>query len=158
MSKPIWWLTKDGDKTCLAMYEQHYSKREYRDGRVRKLFCGPGEKIVLRTSSGDALFVWRKFIDSCIDERTGLPQEGINCAIFRNESNIQASELVRQADRIADFCWPSERHYTTVNPKRVRSRNPGFCFIMAGWRRCGVTKGGLWVYEKLCNWPPFRVK
>jgi hypothetical protein len=36
--------------------------------------------------------------------------------------------------------WPAERFYTYVNPRRVRSSNPGFCFIKAGWRRCGVTK------------------
>jgi hypothetical protein len=27
-----------------------------------------------------------------------------------------------------------------VNPRRVRSSNPGYCFQLAGWRRCGITK------------------
>lgn len=138
---PLWWLTKDGDKTCLAMYERHYSAHRYKDGRVRVLFCGPGEKIVLRTGRGDAVFVWRKFIDAS-------GQQGINCAVFRNESAAKSSELIRQADAIADFCWPGTRHYTYVNQKCVRSRNPGFCFIMAGWRRCGTTKGGLLIFER----------
>jgi hypothetical protein len=47
---------------------------------------------------------------------------------------------VRLADFIADRRWPGERHYTYVNPRAVRSTNPGFCFLAAGWRRCGVTK------------------
>lgn len=141
---PIWWLTKDGDQVCLDLYERHYSAYKYRDGRIRKLFCGPGEKIVLRTWEGNALFVWRKFIDACIPK-----QEGINCAIFRNESRHKSSELIRQADTIADFCWPSERHYTYVSAEKVKSTNPGYCFITTGWKKCGRTKGGLIILEKL---------
>jgi hypothetical protein len=130
---PLWWLTKDGDRQCLALYERHYSAYQYADGRVRKLFCGPGEKIVLRTEAGDALFVWRKFKDDS-------GQEGINCAVFRNESEHQSSTLIRQADAIADCVWPDSRHYTYVNAARVASSNPGFCFLKAGWQKCGVTK------------------
>ena len=141
MAAPIWWLTKDGDRTCLALYERHYSCYRYRDGRKRYLFVGPGEKIVLRTAEGDALFVWRKFQDAS-------GQTGINCAIFRNESAHQSSDLIRQADQIADCIWPGERHYTYVDSSRIRSTNPGFCFLVAGWRRCGRTKGGLIVLEK----------
>ena len=135
-----WYLTKDGDASCLALYERHYSAHQYKDGRVRKIFCGPGEKIVLRTRNADALFVWRKFID-------GSGQEGINCAVFRNESPVLSSELIRQADAIAFEVWPGERHYTYVNAEKVRSANPGFCFISAGWKRCGTTKGGLHILE-----------
>jgi len=138
---PLWWLTKDGDIACLEMYERHYSAHCYRDGRIRKLFCGPGEKLVLRTEPGNALFVWRRFID-----RSG--QTGINCAVFRNESAHKSSALIRQADAIADCIWPNSRHYTYVNPQAVASANPGFCFIAAGWRRCGWTKGGLLILER----------
>lgn len=143
---PLWYLTKDGDATCLALYERHYSAYRYRDGRIRRLFAGPGEKIVLRTGDSDAMFVWRKFID-------GSGQQGVNCAVFRNEApaRYQSSELIRQADAIADFCWPGERHYTYVNPKAVRSTNPGYCFVAAGWGRCGMTKGGLLILEHPAN-------
>lgn len=130
---PLWWVTKDGDRACLELYNRHYSAYQYKDGRERKLFCGPGEKIVLRTWDGDAMFVWRKFKDDS-------GQTGINCAVFRNESPHLSSELVRQADAIADRIWPGERHYTYVNAERVRSVNPGACFKHAGWRVCGVTK------------------
>jgi hypothetical protein len=146
---PQWWLTRDGDEACLLLYEKHYSAHRYQDGRTRKLFCGPGDKVVLRTESGDAFFAWRKFKDACIDQRTGAPQAGVNCAAFRNEGAIQSSELVRQADAIADCLWPDRRHYTYVDPKRVQSRNPGYCFLVAGWRRCGFTKGGLIVLERV---------
>jgi hypothetical protein len=147
--RPDWWVTKDGDLDCLDLYERHYSANTKRPfWRERKLFVGPGTKLVLRTESGDAFFVWREFIDDCIDQRTGGRQEGINCAAFRNESRHLSSDLIRQADAIADALWPDRRHYTYVDSKKVASANPGFCFLKAGWRRCGVTKGGLLVMER----------
>ena len=135
----LWWLTKDGDTDCLALYRRHYSART---GQRLAQFVGPGEHIVLRTEQGDAMFVWRRFIDDS-------GQTGINCAVFRNEGPHQSSELIRQADAIADFCWPDRRHYTFVNAEKVRSVNPGYCFNVAGWKRCGRTKGGLIIMERI---------
>lgn len=132
---PLWWLTKDGDADCLALYERHYSAYRYADGRVRKLFVGPGEKVVLRTAEGDAVWVWRNFHDDS-------GQCGIYCAVFRNESRHLSSLLIRQADAIADALWACGRHYTYVRAGAIRSTNPGACFRWAGWRRCGTTKEG----------------
>lgn len=141
---PLWWLTKDGDLDCIELYERHYSCYRYTDGRERKQMLGPGEKVLLRTESADAVFGWRKFIDDS-------GQQGINCAVFRNEGPHQSSELIRQADAIADCLWPDSRHYTYVDPQAVRSSNPGFCFLKAGWRKCGTTKGGLLIMERLAE-------
>lgn len=138
---PHWIVGQDGEPELRAIYERHYSCRQYRDGRRPKLFIGPGEKIVLTTPPRDALWVWRKFIDAS-------GQLGVNCAVFRNESPLLASDLVREADAVADLCWPSERHYTYVRAAAVKSRNPGWCFICAGWKRCGHTKRGLVVLER----------
>ena len=141
--KPLWFITKDGDQIAAELFSRHYSKINYKDGRKPKLFCGPGEKIVLRTWEGDALFVWRKFRDDS-------GQTGINCSIFRNESTHQSSELIRQADSIADAVWPSERHYTYVNAKKIKSSNAGYCFKIAGWKPCGITKvNKLIILEKI---------
>ena len=151
MPEPLWWLTKDGDLDCHDLYVQHYSCLQYLDGRRErdKRICGPGEKIVLRTEAGDAMFVWRRFIDGCIDPRTGQRQSGINCAVFRNTSQHLSSELIRQADRIADAVWTDRRHYTYVNSKKIESANPGYCYKKAGWRDCGRTQGGLVILERI---------
>jgi hypothetical protein len=138
-----WYLTKDGDASCLALYERHYSARRYADGRKRRQCVGPGEVIFLRTGDADAAFVWRRYRDKTIPK-----QAGVECAFFRNEGQVLSSDLIRQADAIADHCWPGMRHYTKVNPRKVRSSNPGFCFMAAGWRRCGITKGGLLILER----------
>lgn len=89
--------------------------------------------MVLLRPAADALFVWRKFTSD-------NGQEGINCAVFRNEGTERASDLIREADEIADRRWPGERHYTYVNARAIKSTNPGYCFLRAGWRRCGITK------------------
>ena len=143
MAQPVWWLTKDGDLDCLKLYERHYSAYQYADGRTRKLFVGPGEKVVLRTEAGDAMFVWRRFID-------GSGECGINCAVFRNESSHRSSDLVRQADEIADRLWACGRHYTYVRAEAIKSKNPGYCFKRAGWQQCRHRTGsGLVVLERL---------
>jgi hypothetical protein len=120
-----WIRVKDGHPVGLALYHRHYSYRPYADGRQPTLFAGPGEKEVLLTACGRALFVWRKFI-------SGDRQDGVNCAVFRNEGAGRSSDLIRHAMDIAWQRWPGERFYTYVNPRKVKSDNPGYCFKVAG--------------------------
>lgn len=131
----LWLPIKDADPRAIALYLRHYSARRYRDRRRRTKFIGPGEYIALLTLNCDALFVWRKFIS---DDG----QEGINCALFRNESGARSSTLIREADDWAWEKWPSERLYTYVNPTQVRCKEPGKCFRKAGWRDYGTNKDG----------------
>lgn len=128
-----WIEVKDGFKEARRLFKRHYSYRKYADGRDPALFCGPGEKLVLITKDCDALFVWRKF-------KSMNGQEGINCAVFRNEGAVLSSLLIIEAEEIARKRWPGERFYTYINPIKIKSVNPGYCFLMAGWKRCGITK------------------
>lgn len=134
-----WTLARDGDRLGYALYRRHYSAKKNKRPRQRQ-FVGPGEKLVLIGLFCEALFVWRKFLDDS-------GQQGVNCAVFRNESRHMSSEMIREACVIAWERWPGQRLYTTVNPKEIRSTNPGFCFIQAGWRKCGWTKKGLLILE-----------
>ena len=140
MNEPLWWVTKDGDRSCLALYRKHYSCRNKKPKQGQ--FVGPGEHIVLRTDDGDAVFVWRAA------KYRADRQKGIECSLFRNESALKSSKLIRQADAVADFCWPGERHYTFVDPEAVGGAYPGFCFIAARWKRCGTTADGLYIFER----------
>ncbi|GAB3201788.1 hypothetical protein GCM10027062_24820 [Nocardioides hungaricus] len=141
-SSQHWRVARDGDPLGSALYRRHYSARRYADGRRPALFVGPGEKLVLIAHDDAALFVWRRFIDAS-------GQTGVNCAVFRNESTELSSELIADAEPFAWRRWPGQRLYTYVDAAAIRSTNPGFCFQRAGWRRCGVTKGGLIVLERL---------
>jgi hypothetical protein len=141
----IWLRCRDANPSARAIFVRHYSYRPYRDGRKPLKFVGPGQYVALITPHADALFVWRKFI-------SGDDQQGVNCAVFRNEGGIRSRELITEASRIAWERWPGERLYTYVNPRKLSVRRwhgtkrpycpwpPGRCFIEAGWRKCGVTK------------------
>jgi hypothetical protein len=87
--------------------------------------------MVLITPTADGLLVWRKFIDDS-------GQSGINCAIFRYErpgpAAPLASELLLDAMALAWRRWPGERLYSYINPRKIRSANPGACFKAAGWQ------------------------
>ncbi len=147
-----WLPVKDGEARAYAIMQRHYTFRAYADGRRqdarnrnRHLFVGPGQKLVLLGADERALFVWRKFID-----KSG--QTGVNCAVFRNESDRRASDLIREAEIIAWFRWPGERLYTYVDARKVKSDVPGYCFRRAGWKHCGKSAAlGLLIFEK---WPP----
>lgn len=134
-----WRLSKDGDPTGFTLYRRHYSAKKNPRPKQRQ-FVGPGQKMVLIGADSLALFAWRKFIDDS-------GQRGVNCAVFRNESPHRSSDLISEAMGFAWARWPGERLYTTVNPREIRSTNPGFCFVKAGWRKCGTTKGGLLILE-----------
>ncbi len=148
-----WREFKDGHPAALALYERHYSAHQYADGRERKLLAGPGEKTVMLTAAADALFVWRKFIDDS-------GQKGINCAVFRNERGAGSIDLILEAMAIGWLRWPGQRFYTYVDAAAIRSTNPGYCFLQAGWRKCGKTKGGLVILEALpgCQVPAITPK
>lgn len=145
-----WTQVRDGDSRVAQLYMRHYSCHRYQDKRRsqhgyrnRHLVMGPGEKLVLLSLDGMAAFGWRKFIDDS-------GQQGINCSFFRNESPVLSSVLILDAERHAARKWGGGvRLYTYVNPQAVSSRNPGYCFQIAGWRKCGVTKGGLLIFEKV---------
>lgn len=130
----VYWVqVRDGNVIALKIFERHYSKYTYKDGRKPKLFVGPGEKIVLIGKKCDALFVWRKF-------KSADGQEGVNCSVFRNESSILSSVLLEQAEQVAKRKWPDDRLFTYVNPRKIKSINPGYCFKVNGWKICGLTK------------------
>lgn len=150
----LWIPVRDGNDTGRAIFDQHYSRYRYADGRKPLLYIGPGEKMVLISPDALALFVWRKFINDSEPK-----QEGVNCAVFRNETPrprvLESSDLIRAADVLAWQRWPGERLYTYVDSRKVRhKRDPGRCFLKAGWRyvRDGegnraMTKSGLHILE-----------
>lgn len=141
----FWYAVKDGDKRLYALYRRHYTSLPYKK-RTRangSLFCGPGEKLPLLAVDGSAGFVWRRFID-----KSG--QKGVNCAFFRNEGDRLSSTLILEAEELAWKKWPGQRLYTYVNPRKVKSVNPGCCFLKAGWKRLEQkTTKGLLIFEKI---------
>lgn len=129
-----WLPIRDGDPRGRAIYNRHYSSYKYKDRRPKR-FVGPGEHMCLMTVNCNALFVWRKFMRPSRDG-----QAGVCCSVFRNESTILSSTLILEAMELANQRWPGERLFTYVDPTQIRSTNPGYCFKIAGWTPCGVSK------------------
>jgi len=141
-----WIPIRDGDPRALGLYLRHYSARK--NGATRlwsknyNRFAAPGENLILLTPLCDALFVWSKQLYRLDD------QYGVNCAVFRNEGPQLSSDLISTASELAWERWPGERLFTFVDSTKIRSSNPGYCFVMAGWRRCGLSNKGLVILER----------
>lgn len=102
--------------------------------------------MVLLTQDCDAAWIWRLSTDH---PEFGW-QSGVCCAFFRNEGPYLSSDLIHEADELAWSRWPGVRHFTYVEDSKIRSSNPGFCFLKAGWRRVGRNADGrLTVLERV---------
>lgn len=150
-----WYPVRDGDQSARGLFVRHYSASlkhapiVHARGNDEK-FCGPGQHMVLLGRDYQALFVWR------LQSYRNDGQQGVDCSVFRNEGHMLSSELIREADALADERWPGvPRHFTFVDSRqthrrRSRQAQPGQCFIHAGWQPCGTTvKLGLNILERV---------
>jgi hypothetical protein len=141
-----WLAVKRTDPRAFALFRRHYSfkkgERWRRPGNTN--VTSAGQTMVLLSQMGDALFVWLRCTIDRLDK-----QEGVNCAVFRNEGTVLSSELIREADRLAWQRWPGLRHFTYVDPTEVASPLPGYCFRRAGWRHRGQSAKGKLIFERL---------
>ena len=127
-----WIITNQGDQACRLLADRHYSRQTI--GHPQ--FCRPGRKLVLRTALADAL--WVTYHGFREDKR-----EAWECTIFRNESKYLSSELIKYAITATLAEWgppPRDGIITYVDPSKVRSTNPGFCFLKAGFKKIGRSK------------------
>ena len=129
------------DQECRALADRHYSRRTV----GARQFAYSGRKLVLRDAAGLVLFVWMY-----PDETMRMDgQVGYNCAMFRNESARRSSDIILEAESMAVEKWGPNRMYTYVDPSKIASRNPGYCFKRAGWRFVRLSAGGKHLLEKM---------
>lgn len=142
MSGPenLWIRTNKFDPACARLADRHYSRRTVGSPQ----FMPPGETVVLKTRDETAVFGWwRPHPDSGIVAMNGL--DGWTCTIFRNESPNLSSALVLDAEAAllaARLSCGPDGLITYVFDDKVRSSNPGCCFLKAGWRRTGRSADG----------------
>jgi hypothetical protein len=131
----LWARTTRADAAVCALADRHYPPRK----RGSRQVGPPASLLVLRTVAGDAAWV------------TAWPQYRLHDhgdvwmnTLFRSESPFLASDLIRAA------CAASVAHFgevrpvlTYVDPAQVREkRDPGYCFLRAGFDLVGRTRGG----------------
>ena len=139
---------RDGEEYLRRIVDQHYSARRYRDGRRPKKIVGPGEYLILATPCRGFLIVFR------VSNRPIGGQSGVYLSFCRNTTARKTSTLIRAALERAWQRWPGKPVFTFVNPRKVKSEIPGYCFRRAGFRHVGNTTRGLLIFRKV---PPKKV-
>lgn len=128
--------------SALALADRHYNRQK--PGTPQ--FSPPGRLLVLLTPSADAVWttVWSRFA------KHAWPGAWNN-ALFRNESIMLSSLLITDAvaATLAHFgAPPSNGMITFIDPAKVRhKRDPGRCYLKAGFRYVGDTDKGLRVLQ-----------
>lgn len=140
-----WMLAHSSHPVGRALADRHYSRQK--PGTPR--FVPPGRCLTLILPGGDA--VWATSWP--FTEFTKHAWAGAwVCSIFRNESPLLSSDLIREAVSITRWYWPETPDLgmvTFVDQAKVRSTNPGYCYLQAGFRKVGKTAGGLRALQML---------
>lgn len=132
----LWLRSWRADPRGAALADRHYSRRRHGSAQ----FVPPGRCLVLITPCERAVWVthwpFREFVRH---EWAGA----WICSLFRNEGAGLSSELIRAAvretiERYGEVPWRGM--VTFVAPAKVRSTNPGYCFLRAGFVHVGRTK------------------
>jgi len=141
-----WEVSYHCDPSVVPLADRHYSRKTI--GAPQ--FTPPGRKVVLATAARDAY--WTTSWPYAEYVRHSWPGAWL-CSAFRNESPHLSSELIREAVAATLAVWPDApalRMVTFVDAAKVRhKRDPGRCFLRAGFHRVGLTKGGLIVLQLL---------
>lgn len=139
-----WRLSHRGAKAAVALADRHYSRQQPGTSQ----FVPPGRCLVLLGHGIPALWVtlWQR------PEYTDHDWPGAwVCSLFRNESPQLSSSLIRHAVAATRWRWPEVPEMgmvTFVDPGKIRrKRDPGRCFLKAGFTRAGWTGGGLVVLQ-----------
>jgi len=113
------------DVESVFLADNHYSRQKPGTNQ----FMPPGRTMVLRNNEGTIVFGW------LWQEKRDDKQVGYNCSIFRNESKRKASEVILEAEAMVFQKWGPNRIFTYVDQLKIlNTRQPGRCFLKAGWK------------------------
>lgn len=166
-----WLLSSSSDPRALAVVDgtgrfaefgPHYSRRT----PGSRTFTGVGQEVVLVTDCGRAVWaVVRQRTPTAAGTGASRGRQTATDArpryvwrnmIFRNLGAGLSSALIREATVMTYAEWrrrygdlPAERLRTEVDVRCVRSTNPGYCYLQAGWERGPLRRHKLFFYAPL---------
>jgi hypothetical protein len=155
-----WAISHRADPRALPLADRHYSRQK--PGTPQ--FVPPGRCLVLLTENADALWVTSWPFPQYVKHR--WPGAWV-CSLFRNEGQLLASDLEREA--VAATRWfygePPDLGLVTfikkseVRPTMVRGEPVwGWTWLKAGFIPDGETRGGLLAFRMpLENMPEPRM-
>lgn len=135
----IWTLSHRGDPGACRIADRHYNRQKV--GAPQ--FVPPGRCLVLMSVCGKALWVTSWPLAAFTKHRWA--GAWVN-SLFRNEGAGLSSDLIRQAVAATRHRWPPPDIglVTFVDRAKVRpKRDPGYCYLRAGFEPAGTTEGGL---------------
>lgn len=138
-----WQLAHRAHKGALAIADRHYNRQK--PGTPQ--FVPPGRCVVLFAGAAVWVTSW-PFAEYVKHRWAGA---WVN-SCFRNEGAGLSSDLIRQAVAATRSIWepPELGIVTFVDADKVKhKRDPGRCYLRAGWKRVGETKGGLLAFQQL---------
>lgn len=139
-----WRLSHRFDPSALPLADRHYNRQKVGSPQ----FVPPGRCLVLLTEPCDALWITSWQEDEYV--KHAWPGAWVN-SCFRNEGPVLSSDLIREAVGITLWKYPKPPKHgfiTFVDASKVRrKRDPGRCYLKAGWKRAGFTAGGLHVLQ-----------
>lgn len=134
------------DPVARVVADRHYNRQSI----GAENFTPPGRCVVFRTVCDRAVWAtsW-PYAQYVMHRWAGA---WVN-SLFRNEGAGLSSELIREAVAATISKWPSPPELgmvSFVDASKVRhKRDPGRCYIKAGFRYVGKTKGGLLAFQML---------
>lgn len=133
------------DAEVVPLADRHYNRRKIGSPQ----FAPPGRCLVLKTAgpAGVPDAFWITSYPFAQYVRHAWPGAWV-CSAFRNESagRVLSGVLIREAVActLAEWEAPALGMITFVDTRKTRAkRDPGFCYLRAGFKRVGETKGGL---------------
>ncbi len=141
-----WCLSYRADPRARVIADRHYNRQTI--GAAQ--FVPPGRCLVLLTDDERALWItswpFAKYVKHAW-------AGAWVCSCFRNEGAGLSSDLIREAVAATRARWsevPELGMVTFVDASKVRhKRDPGRCYLRAGFRRVGATAGGLVALQML---------
>lgn len=141
MAGQPWYLSDRFDPRALPLADRHYNRQKVGSPQ----FVPPGRCLVLLTAEASAL--WVTSYPFAEFTRHAWAGALVN-SLFRREPECEhrASDLIRAAVAATRARWdpPALGMVTFVDRRKVRpKRDPGRCYLRAGFHYAGETKGGL---------------
>ncbi len=134
----IWSLSHRADPAAVAIADRHYNRQKVGTPQ----FVPPGRCVVLLAPKAVWVTSWQ--FAEYVKHR--WPGAWVN-SCFRREGGELASDMIRDALAATRYQWPEVPDLGLVSfidaDKVRRKRDPGRCYIRAGFFYDGYTKGGL---------------
>ena len=150
----LWSASNRADSTVRPLADRHYNRQKV----GAPGFAPPGRCKVFALRMPDVQAFWITSWPYAEYVRHAWAGAWM-CSAFRNESPFLSSDLIRTAVAATRFAYgdaPPLGMVTFVDRRKTRpKRDPGRCYLRAGFRPCGETKGGLIALQLLpAEMPP----